>query len=303
MELKDRFLGAVIGSGIGDALGSSVEGCLEKDIPLYFGGRVVNYVPNRHFYLGEITDDTKMMLCIANSFINSNGLNLEEISANFITWLYKDGRGSGSLTRKAIKELKKGVPPTEAGYNAWLLTEKKSAGNGGVMRNTCVPLFFMDDFDNLIKATENICKITHYDPRCVLSCKAHSVAMYAILHDKDPYELVKDHCSGVDEEFDNYIQSAKNNKINDFILDEANMGYTYLATLVGLCSIFNYDNFEKPFFDIINKGGDADTNACVAGGLLGAKYGINAIPKYLVEKFYNYDECLDIANKLYEIHK
>ncbi|MBQ7256864.1 MAG: ADP-ribosylglycohydrolase family protein [Abditibacteriota bacterium] len=303
MDLKDRFFGAIMGSGIGDALGAPTEFCKEAEIPNLFGKRVVDYYSNRAFQLGEVTDDTQMMFCIARSLINSKDINLNEIADNFIYWYKKDGRGCGRLCRNAIKELKKGVPPTEAGYNAWLLTEKKSAGNGGVMRNACVPLFFMNDFDKLIKSTEDICKITHYDPRCVLSCKAHSVAMYALLHDKNPYDLVMANCSGIDTEFDEILNEAKNKKIIDYVLDEDNMGYTYLAILVGLSAIFNYDNFEEPIFDIVNKGGDADTNAAVAGGLLGAKYGINAIPKYLVEKFYNYDECLDIANKLYENHK
>jgi ADP-ribosylglycohydrolase len=33
---------------------------------------------------------------------------------------------------------------------------------------------------------------------------------------------------------------------------------------------------------IINEGGDADTNGCVAGALLGAKFGFDSIPEHLV---------------------
>ena len=301
MILQDRFLGAIVGSGIGDALGASTEFSKESEIPFLFGGRVDKYIKNRWFILGEVTDDSKMMLCIAKSLINSKDVNLDEIAANFVDWFNNDGRGCGRLCRNAIKELKKGINPNEAGYNAWILSNKQSAGNGGVMRNTAIPLFFINSFDKMVDATENICKITHYDPRCVLSSMVHSVAMYAILHDINPYDLVKEKCSGIDERFDKLLDEAKEHKISDFVLDGEDMGYTYLAIKVALCALFNYDSFIDPIIEIVNKGGDSDTNACVAGGLLGAKYGINSIPKYFIENFYDYEEFVDVANKLFEL--
>ena len=87
MELKDRFLGAMLGSGIGDALGASTEFHSEYEIPIKHGGRVKDYIHNRWFQLGEVTDDSKMMLCIAKSLINSKGVNLKEICDNFIDFL------------------------------------------------------------------------------------------------------------------------------------------------------------------------------------------------------------------------
>lgn len=57
---------------------------------------------------------------------------------------------------------------------------------------------------------------------------------------------------------------------------------------------------------IVNEGGDADTNACVAGSILGAKYGYNSIPeKYINGLFYKdkleekFNEYIDVLNKSY----
>jgi len=36
--------------------------------------------------------------------------------------------------------------------------------------------------------------------------------------------------------------------------------------------------------DVIKKGGDTDTNACIVGFLLGALYGINKLPQNLIKK-------------------
>lgn len=277
MELKNRILGSVIGSGIGDALGAVTEFLKEDEVKYKFKF-VDNYVKTRsHLALGEITDDTYMMLCVLESLLENQGFNGESIARNFVKWYQTDGRCCGRLCRSAILSLIKGRSFSEAGERAWIKTKCQSAGNGGIMRNTPIPIYYMNDFEKMLEVTESVCKITHYDPRCVLSCKAHSIAIYSVLNNLDIYDQIKKYCCGIDIEFDELLDDAKNYKISDFILDDLDMGYTYIALKVALCAIFNYDSFEEPLYEIVNKGGDADTNACVACGLLGAKYGLSLI--------------------------
>lgn len=40
----------------------------------------------------------------------------------------------------------------------------------------------------------------------------------------------------------------------------------------------NHSSFEEGLTQVVNRGGDADTNGTVAGALLGARFGYNAIP-------------------------
>ena len=37
------------------------------------------------------------------------------------------------------------------------------------------------------------------------------------------------------------------------------------------------------------QGGDADANACIAGGMIGALVGVKSIPLYMINKVINYD--------------
>ena len=39
--------------------------------------------------------------------------------------------------------------------------------------------------------------------------------------------------------------------------------------------------------DIIKRGGDTDTNACIVGGLLGAACGFNNLPKEIKDEFFD----------------
>ena len=42
--------------------------------------------------------------------------------------------------------------------------------------------------------------------------------------------------------------------------------------------------------DIIERGGDTDTNACIVGGLLGAACGFNNLPKDIKNEFFDKDK-------------
>jgi len=59
------------------------------------------------------------------------------------------------------------------------------------------------------------------------------------------------------------------------------------ALSAGLWAYFNAPDFNTGILRVVNEGGDADSNACVAGSLLGAKYGFNSIPEKYVDGLRN----------------
>ncbi len=72
--------------------------------------------------------------------------------------------------------------------------------------------------------------------------------------------------------------------IEDLFLDEATSnGYTLKAMSAGLWACFKAENFEDNLLRVINEGGDADTNACAAGSILGAKFGYKSIPEKYID--------------------
>ena len=297
----DQYYGALIGSACGDTLGRATEFMREDEILSFYDDKIVEFQPDRLgvFQFGEYTDDTYLMLCIAKSLIDNQDVDLYDLSERFQYWLKTNGKDCGNLTWTAINLMEEGFDPVDSGRHAWEKSGKNSAGNGGLMRNTAVPLFFANDFDKLIKASELCCKITHFDNRCILSCMAHSIAMYAILHGYDVFDYVWAHCGERDDEFDDLLYEARDSKIKYLSLDGYDMGYTYLSLKVALCAVLNYDNYKDPIIEIVNKGGDADTNGAIAGGLLGAKFGLNSIPKSWQDNLLGFSDLYDVAEKLY----
>ena len=75
------------------------------------------------------------------------------------------------------------------------------------------------------------------------------------------------------------VLEASDAEIADARLDGYSMGYTLLALLVGLIAYWRPASFEKTLSSVIEAGGDTDTNGAVAGALLGARFGLEGIPR------------------------
>jgi ADP-ribosylglycohydrolase len=59
---------------------------------------------------------------------------------------------------------------------------------------------------------------------------------------------------------------------------DAPMGYVLLTLERALVALRDASSFEAGVLTVIRMGGDTDTNACVAGAALGARFGLDGIP-------------------------
>jgi ADP-ribosylglycohydrolase len=151
---------------------------------------------------------------------------------------------------------------------------------------------------------ENVCKITHYDPRCVASCVAVCVAIRRLVHGESDIESIIAHvrelATAQDPRVEPFFELAESENIEALNLDdEDSMGYTLKTLSAGIWALRFATSFEAGITAVIHQGGDADTNASVAGALLGARFGYQAIPRPWIEgltwrKFMN-----RIADELY----
>ena len=65
------------------------------------------------------------------------------------------------------------------------------------------------------------------------------------------------------------------------------------------CAIKYSDNFEKGIIAAVNHNGDSDSTGAVAGNILGAALGLDAIPQKLLDKLELKDVIFEIAGDLY----
>ena len=148
-EVRGRIRGAILGLATGDALGTTLEfkpqGTFEP-ISEMQGGGPFGLKP------GQWTDDTSMMLCLAESLIENGGFDARDQLERYVRW-WQNGHHSstgrcfdiGNTVREALQSFLTHGDPERTGVN-----HAHSAGNGSLMRLAPVPVFYRSDPERAI---------------------------------------------------------------------------------------------------------------------------------------------------------
>ena len=233
--IKEKMFGCLYGQAIGDALGLGSEFMSKEEVLKNYPGRLKNYdqiiqdAHRRRWAKGAWTDDTDMMLCILEGFENGR-FNIHSVASNFKDWFDGTPMGIGSHTYKVLCMGDYVEQPEMCSKLWWDLSRQQSAANGALMRTSVVGL----DKSEIEEQAEAICKLTHYDPRCVGSCViAVSIIHNLVWHDRQlSYDEIKDMAQRYDSRILEWVDAAYNSPdISMLDLDETySIGYT-LRTL------------------------------------------------------------------------
>ena len=307
METKDKIYGTIFGQAIGDALGLGTEFMSKKEVREKYPDGLKEYsqiIRDYHrakFQPGSWSDDTDMMLCIANAIIEDKGINLHTIARNFKQWVYApETRGVGQTTLKVLSIAEYVEKPHQVAELIWRMTRTKNAANGSVMRTAIIGL----KKENVAQTAEDVCKLTHFDPRCVGSCVIVSeIINHLIWHDEQlSYSQIITIGNKYDKSIAEYIDKAYYNGFESLELDEpSSIGYTLKALGSALWCLFHANDFEEGLLRVVNEGGDADTNAAVACAMLGAKFGYTSIPQKYTDGLTRKSDLMRIINYLMQI--
>ena len=307
METKDKIYGTIFGQAIGDALGLGTEFMSKTEVREKYPDGLKEYsqiIRDYHrakFQPGSWSDDTDMMLCIANAIIEDKGINLHTIARNFKQWVYApETRGVGQTTLKVLSIAEYVEKPHQVAELIWRMTRTKNAANGSVMRTAIIGL----KKENVAQTAEDVCKLTHFDPRCVGSCVIVSeIINHLIWHDEQlSYSQIITIGNKYDKSIAEYIDKAYYNGIESLELDEpSSRGYTLKALGSALWCLFHANDFEEGLLRVVNEGGDADTNAAVACAMLGAKFGYTSIPQKYTDGLTRKNDLMRITNYLMQI--
>lgn len=304
---KDKFYGVLFGQAIGDALGLGTEFMTRKDIRDNYPNGLSDYkeiIQDDHrcrWKIGDWTDDTDMMMCIAESILENQGkVNLLSVASKFKEWFKGDPLGIGRHTFKVLCMRDFETDPQMVSEAVWMWSKQKSAANGGLMRTSVIGLLN----DDVERHAADVCSITHYDPRCIGSCAIASQIIHNLVYANR--EMPFDEICNIALKYDNrimpFIEKAREaQSLKEFDIDGLDMGYTLICLSVSLWSLWHCKSFEEGLLTIINEGGDADTNACVACAMLGAKFGLSDIPTRLISGLAQRTRLTETADRLFLI--
>lgn len=307
--LRSRVLGCVLGAAIGDALGHPTEFLSAEEIRRQYPPNGVTgyalYWERDDARFAPYTDDTQMAEIVLRSLLHASaqGLGLDatmdQIARGFVGWLDSPQgghRAPGHACLAGSRALARGLHWSVAGGET-------AGGCGSVMRAYPFGVLFANDLDHAEQWAVEHSKLTHRDPIALAACAAMARGT-ALAIQGEPIEAV---LSGLVEAARPY--SDRTADMIDVAVAEGREGVPPEVTLGRLegwaaheaiaaaayVACRHPDDPRSGLLEGANSPGDSDSVATLAGPLLGAANGIEALPTDWVADLERTEELSGLA--------
>ena len=299
MDLAERVVGCALGAALGDALGAPFEFLRANNVPETLPAFELPWMDQPP---GSTTDDTVMARNLMRSLAERGALDPDDLIDRHLEWLASEPPDVGSLTGRVLRRVARrrdaglgiGDDPRgpggsglrlgdEARAEAEAVWEERgpevSAGNGSVMYCAPLGLAYAHRPAELAGLAPLLSSLTHHDGRCRTSVLAVTPAVAALVRGEpsDPaaaaaLRAVEDLEGGEELEF--LVEAAGRSRP----VDGPDQGFCLFTAGLAFQSLLAGGDAETELRRIVALGGDADTNAAVAGALLGARDGVDGLP-------------------------
>lgn len=324
ISIKDKIRGCLWGIVVGDALGAPVEGySAEKIAELH--GRVTTYKqPLGHKWfndqpLGFWTDDTQLSLAVLKALLAAKDFDMDVIAEHHAIAMGESVSGWGYSTQDSIRNLKNGVHWSKSG-----ITDKPHRGTGNGVPMKIAPIavwgYLQDEDVPFHHRMVQFSAMSHYTEMSAYAAIAHSQAIQhclAFQPDEFQKEIFLDEIIGY--AYQEFVENAKLdpplNKTKDDLRtklvllrfagsSDANFAkgscYVY-ESLPFTYAYFLQDQTIEGLYDVINAGGDTDTNGSMFAAMLGALHGIKVFPQELLDGIQEKDQIGNLIEEFIEI--
>ena len=258
-----RAQGAMLGQVIGDNLGARVEAKPANEIARLFPQGVRELTDGGgvyHLMAGQPTDDSELALTLARSIVREGKFDAKRVLDAYRVWITSRPVDVGLTTEKGLIGA----------------SDPRSESNGSLMRVAPIGVWAAGDPALAARTARDDSGITHPNDICVEACAAYCAAIAAgvggasreamveaaIAHSKGPArEAVKRGAAGA--------------RPADFF---THPGWVVIALQNAFHKLLHEPSFEEALVETVSYGGDTDTNAAIAGALLGAAHGRQGVP-------------------------
>ena len=267
---EDAYIGCLLGTAVGDALGLPYEGVSPRR-----AARLFPDTSKHHLFFGKgmVSDDTEHACFVAQAIIRANGdvdVFRKRLARSLRWWLLGLPAGVGFATLRAIVKLWLGFPPQKSGVF--------SAGNGPSMRSPIIGVVYGHDPEKLKQFVKASTQITHSDPKAYYAALAVALAAYQSADEQTPsaekfLATLRDLLPEEDAQELHALLQRKAKYANGI------SGYSYHTVPCVLQVWFDVsEDFAQGLREIIKAGGDTDTAGAIYGGIVGARTGRLGIP-------------------------
>ncbi|SHE37185.1 ADP-ribosyl-[dinitrogen reductase] hydrolase [Marinitoga hydrogenitolerans DSM 16785] len=287
-KTKDRFIGALFGLIVGNALGAPYKNLNVEKITDFSKGGIYG------LNIGEWTDSASMALCLAESLIE-DGFDLDSQIKKYLKWI-----DDGYLSSKD-----KAFGIDNQTMDALIYYEKYTKfaditnidSNKSLARLAPIPMFFKNSFKDAIYYSGQSSYTTHNNIYSIHSCKLLGGIIQQAINGENKKFLMNEIHKKMDLVYDVRLRVVD---IKYKSKEQIRSSSASLDSLeIALWAFYNTNNFKDAVLTAINFKGDTDTIGAIIGQLAGSYYGYSNLPKLWILKIAKKDLIMEIIENLY----
>jgi len=280
----------MLGQLAGDSLGGLVEFSGAESIIARYPNGIRDLMDGGHWntLAGQPTDDSEMALALARTVISSGQYDPEAVARSYAFWYQSHPFDIGATTARALSaipplsQLPYGSRDGAAADAAMQAADRSSQGNGSLMRVSPLGIWgHAMDPDTLADGARADSRLTHPHLVCREACAVYVVAVAHAVATGDPprdvyafaHHWAAQSCRS--PEVLETLEAAQQGPPSDY---SRNQGWVLIAFQNAFFQLLHAPSLEDGIVSSVMAGGDTDTNAAIAGALLGAVYGREAVP-------------------------
>jgi ADP-ribosyl-[dinitrogen reductase] hydrolase len=292
--VNERALGAVFGALVGDAAGAVLE----------FFGRLITETDVAHALRmpgggtwevapGQITDDGELTMSLLRGLVDAPDDPTPAVAARYAAWVASDPFDIGATTSASFGCLRDpgfaAIAKAEGAHVAMTRAARercmRSKANGSLMRATPLAVWGATrDLERVVEVTRRDAELSHPNAACVVSSIAYVRAIRRlILSPGDVTAAIAEARDAVreDDEVRGWFEDAVDRDV--VVPFSPQDGFVKIGFSHAFRHLVRGTAYDEALAVTLLGGGDTDTNACIVGGLLGARFGIGAIPPAMRE--------------------
>jgi ADP-ribosylglycohydrolase len=290
---QDRFLGALLGMAIGDALGMPVVGWTAGEIKERFGridryhGRALD--GGAEIKPGEFTDESEIALCIVESATTNQGmLDPDNIGARLLFL------ARGESKRWMPDDVLTVLDEAESTLNFVVPLDEDGPATGDVATRG-VPVGLLHavgklDETELQADAEIVTCLTHGSPAAIAATTGVAFAIQLAARGETPARewaiRTAEFLGGgaLARTLELVDQLVRDGTAPESAIDLLGTGIAAIESVAsGLFAAMIAESFEEAALPAVNAGGAADARGAIAGALFGAVAGASGIPQRFID--------------------
>jgi ADP-ribosylglycohydrolase len=246
---------------------------------------------------GDPTDDTDLTWSLARGYLDADFDRSQVLSAaadRMAAWYAGGPPDVGGTTATALRAYRRSGDPKTSGS-----AENHAQANGSLMRTMPVAIARLGDMALRASEARALSAVTHAHPVCLDACVVYCDIAGALVNGA-PVDTAIDGAlerSELNAEVRAAVGNARGS--GDFAFDDLSGprgGYVLWSLKVAIRTVTTAPDVEEGLVAVVMLGDDADTNGAIAGGLLGARDGLDGIPSRWTDRLRLADDLINFAD-------